>query len=249
MILMRDMPVLTYETIKEMEDMTWFISARIFDDLIIVSQKQTCSYILRTAEGLVLFDAIWPDERAYEAIKGAAAEHGFTENFTKLFITHGHIDHVGCARWFVENDEVITYMSKEDEGLEGFKASVNIADSDIFGDIRVLATSGHTAGCMSFIFPVHEGGEKHMAALFGGATPPWGDEEGKQKQLEAVDIFQASVKEYNVDVVLTNHTAFDNGIERIAYGRTRMSHMPNIYILGKEGAVRFCEVFRRVASR
>ncbi len=46
---MKDIPVLTLETIKRMEDMSWFTHAQIFDDFIIVAQKETACYILRTA--------------------------------------------------------------------------------------------------------------------------------------------------------------------------------------------------------
>lgn len=38
---MRDIPELTIETIKRMGDMSWFNHAQIFDDLIIVAQKET----------------------------------------------------------------------------------------------------------------------------------------------------------------------------------------------------------------
>ena len=45
---MKDIPELTIETIKRMEDMSWFTHAQIFDDLIIVAQKETACYILKT---------------------------------------------------------------------------------------------------------------------------------------------------------------------------------------------------------
>ena len=60
---MRDVPDLSFETIKRMEDMTWFTHAQIFDDLLIVSQRETSCYILKTSEGLVVIDGIWPDHR------------------------------------------------------------------------------------------------------------------------------------------------------------------------------------------
>ena len=68
---MRDVPDLSFETIKRMEDMTWFTHAQIFDDLLIVSQRETSCYILKTSEGLVVIDGIWPDERVLEEIKSA----------------------------------------------------------------------------------------------------------------------------------------------------------------------------------
>lgn len=47
-----------------------------------------------------------------------------------------------------------------------------------------------------------------------------------------------------VDVALSNHTAVDNGLERIAYSKKRMSYMPNIYIIGQDGFQKFRQVFR-----
>ena len=127
-----------------------------------------------------------------------------------------------------------------------------INDGDIIdcGDkhIHVIATPGHTAGCMSYIFPVFDNGIKHMACLFGGATPPWGDESGKEMQRQSVIKFMKAVEDNHCDVALVNHTAFDAGIERIAYSRARLSYLPNIYVLGEAGVQKFCEVFITVAE-
>ena len=38
-------PVMTKETIKAMEDMSFFIYAKIFDDLLIVAQKETNCFV------------------------------------------------------------------------------------------------------------------------------------------------------------------------------------------------------------
>ena len=60
---MRNQPELTFDTIKRMEDMTWFTHAQIFDDLLIVAQKETSCFVRKTSSGLVVIDGIWPDER------------------------------------------------------------------------------------------------------------------------------------------------------------------------------------------
>ena len=87
-----------------------------------------------------------------------------------------------------------------------------------------------------------------MACIFGGATAPWGDETGKQLQKQSVLKFMNAAANAHCDVVLTNHTAFDIGLERIAYSRAGPSNMPNIYILGEAGVQKFCEVFLNVAE-
>ena len=264
---MKNKPELSFETIRRMEDMTWFTHAQIFDDLLIVAQRETACYIWKTEEGLVVIDGIWPDERVYRELLAAIRDAGWeNEPITKFVMTHGHIDHVGCGKWLVNNHGVKTFLSKEDDilrrstpGEEGrpedwkdFAIDCCLADGDSIscGDksIRVVATPGHTAGCMSFIFPVYDGGKMHMACLFGGATAPWGDEDGKQLQRRSVLKFAKAAADDRCDVALTNHTAFDIGLERIAYSRERPSYMPNIYIPGEEGVQKFLEVFLTVAE-
>lgn len=264
---MRNKPKLTLDTVKRMEDMTWFTHAQIFDDLLIVAQKETACYVWKTAEGLVVFDGIWPDERVYNQLITAIEEAGW-ENcpISKYVMTHGHIDHVGCGKWLKENHHAEAILSEEDDELrhstpseEGrseswkdFTIDRYIKDGDIIdcGDkhITVLATPGHTKGCMSFIFPVLDNGKEHVACLFGGATPPWEDETGKEVQKQSVRKFMKVAKDNHCDVALVNHTAFDAGIEKIAYSRARMTHLPNIYVLGEDGVQKFCEVFINVAE-
>ncbi|KEH97127.1 MBL fold metallo-hydrolase [Clostridium massiliodielmoense] len=254
-------PVITKETIKAMEDMSFFIYAKIFDDLLIVAQKQTNCFVLKTSEGLIVIDAIWPSEKAFEAIIDAIKDVGWNhDTIKKLVLTHGHVDHTGCGRWFVEKYHVDTYLSKLDdifwrnhptkpdrpETWKDYKIDIYVDDGDTItlGDktIYVYGTPGHTPGGLSYIFPVKEDGKLHMAALWGGTTPPWTKNEVKQ-YLKSLDYFIAQAMCKKVDVALSNHTAIDNGLERIMYSKTRMSYMPNIYIIGQDGFRRYCQVF------
>ena len=52
----------------------------------------------------------------------------------------------------------------------------------------------------------------------------------------------------DVEVALTNHTAFDSGLQRIEYSKARMNHLPNIYLLGIKGVLDFLDVFRIMAE-
>ena len=264
---MKEKPELTFDTIKRMEDMTWFTHAQIFDDLLIVAQKETACFVWKTSAGLVVIDGIWPDERVYDQIITAIKEAGW-ENcpISKFVMTHGHIDHVGCGKWLKDNHNAETILSKSDDELrlstpsedgrsdcwKEFRIDRYISDGNIIdcGDkhIQVIATPGHTAGCMSYIFPVFDNGIKHMACLFGGTTPPWGNEAGKEEQKQSVEKFMKAAKDNHCDVALANHTAFDAGIERIAYSRARMLYLPNIYVLGADGVQKFCNVFMAVAE-
>ncbi len=259
-------PVFTSETIKAMEDMSFFTHSLIFDDLLIVAQRETNCFVLRTNDGLIVIDAIWPSKEAFDAIVAAIEDVGWnSDEVKKLILTHGHVDHTGCGKWFVEQCHAKTYLSKVDdifwqehpakpdrpETWKDFNIDHYLLDGDtiILGEktIYVYGTPGHTPGCMSYIFLVKENGENHMAALWGGTTPPWTKAEVRQ-YLKSLDYFIDAATSKNVDVALSNHTAIDNGLERIAYSRKRFSYMPNIYIIGPDGFQNYCQVFRTMSN-
>lgn len=258
-------PIVTKETFRAMEDMSYFIHARIFDDLLIVAQRETNCFVLKTSEGLIVIDAIWPAREAFEAIVAAVRETGWDpDTIRKLVITHGHADHTGCGKWFVDQYHVDTYLSAVDdefwekhpvkpdrpETWKDYRITIPVQDGDTIslGDktIEVYGTPGHTPGGLSYIFPVKEDGKTHMAALWGGTTPP-----GKRHQviqyLRSLDYFTGRANDRKADVALSNHTAIDNGLERILYSRVRMDYMPNIYVIGQEGVQRYFQVFRTMS--
>lgn len=259
-------PIVTKETIQAMEDLSFFTHALIFDDLLIVAQRETNCFVLKTNQGLLVIDAIWPDKRAFEAIISAIQDVGWNPNTIQtLLLTHGHVDHTGCGKWFVENYHVNTYLSEMDdifwrehptkpnrpETWKDYTITTYLQDGDTvtLGDktIFVYSTPGHTPGGLSYIFPVTENGETHMAALWGGTTPPW-TKDGVHQYLKSLDYFMEQAKLQGVDVALSNHTAIDNGLERIAYSAKRMAYMPNIYIIGQDGFQTFCQVFRTMSN-
>lgn len=265
---LNDRPALSMESIKNMEDMSLFTHALIFDDLLVVAQKETCCYVWKTADGLVVFDAIWPDERAYNAIIAAITDVGWNpDEINRLVLTHGHVDHTGCGKWLVKNCGAKTYLSRTDdifwrehpakpsrpETWKDYDIDFYIDGGDKIdcGDksIAVYSTPGHTPGCLSYIFPVYENGEKHIAALVGGATPPWGNADGTKQHIESLEYFRKESLNAGADVILCNHTAFDNGSERIAYSAKRLSYLPNIYILSREKAENFFDMFGKIAGK
>lgn len=263
---MKEIPELSMDMLTQMEDMSWFTHAQIFDDLLIVAQKETSCYIWKTADGLVIFDAIWPNELVYQEIMAAIHDAGWDDSkISKLVFTHGHVDHLGCVKWLLDNHAATTFLSEADDNFRKTQSSNmgqdttwktcpidrHINDGDVIacGDkqIQVVATPGHTPGCMSFIFPVFENGEKHTAALLGGSTPPWNGQDQEEKHRQSIVKFKEEAKKQHADVALTNHTRFDCTLERIAYSQQRMVHLPNIYIIGEDATEKFWSVFQKIA--
>lgn len=247
-----------------MSDDSYFTHALIFDDLLCVANKATACFVLKTSEGLILIDAIYPKESIFKAIVGAIESVGWEPaDIKKFVITHGHFDHCGCGKWVIESFHPVTYLSKTDDDFwrdnpfmpnkpetwKDFDIDVYVSDGDeiCLGNtsIKVLSTPGHTPGCLSFIFPVQDNGERHMAGMWGGTNPPATIEE-MVTYLKSVDHFAEETEKASCEVQICNHPDFDNGYIKMEYARTRLSHMPNVYVMGKEGFSRFNSVFRNL---
>lgn len=243
------------------DDTTWFTHAQLFDDLLIVANRTTAAFVLKTSDGLVLFDAIYPKEEMFHAIIDGIRDIGWEpRDIRKFIITHGHMDHCGCGKWIVDYCGCETYLSEIDdiyweqnpvlpdkpETWKNFKIDHYVSDGDEIrqGDtcIKVHFTPGHTPGGLSFSFPVHDNGEVHMAGMWGGTNPP-PSIGGILQYFSSLDHFQEETARAHCDVILNNHPLLD-GYEKIAYAQKRASHMPNNYIIGEENFQRFCKVYR-----
>jgi metallo-beta-lactamase class B len=111
-----DKPVITMDNIKAMEDMSFFTHSLIFDDLLIVAQRETNCFVLKSTEGLIIIDAIWPSEEVFNAIIFAIRDAGWNpEDIRKLVLTHGHVDHTGCGKWIIDAYHPQTYLSERDD--------------------------------------------------------------------------------------------------------------------------------------
>lgn len=249
----------TMENLMKMNDVVNFEHALIFDNVLIVSNPATCCQIIKTSEGLILIDAIFPHENVFNAIVDGIKAVGWDPTQIKKFIiTHGHPDHTGCGKWIIENFNPDVYISKIDydmwrekplgPGLEAdFEVHNFIDEGDVITlgdvDVKVYFTPGHTPGGLSLSFPVKDLGVTHIAAIWGGSNPP-GDLKMIITYFRSLDEWIRKMENINVDVALGAHPFLDNGLERMNVARNRLSHMPNPFILGTAGFRQYTQLFR-----
>jgi len=162
---------------------------RIADDLWYVGDAQVCVHLIDTHEGLILLDSGFPC--AVPSLIEAIHRAGFDPRDVKWILhTHGHFDHFGASETFRRLFGTRLAISRVDaQALRENSARAlmdwssmpfapvpefdyEIEDGEVFrlGDkeIRCVLTPGHTAGVLSFFFPVTENGQEHLAGLFGG---------------------------------------------------------------------------------
>ena len=157
---------------------------RIADDLYYVGDRKVCIHLLRTDEGLVLFDAGYP--QAKHLLWESIIRLGFDPADVRwIILTHGHSDHFGASNEFRNLYGTKVAISAADAAAIREcpkRASSNplllpvidreLQNGEIFSfggkEIRCELTPGHTLGVMSFFMDVTDGGKTYRAGLLGG---------------------------------------------------------------------------------
>ena len=94
--------------LADMPDGSWFTHAQIFDDLLCVANKSTASFILKTSEGLIVIDAIYPKEEMFKAIVLAAKP--ISVKSTTIFGRKIHFSRTGRIHGRISTSTTISMM-------------------------------------------------------------------------------------------------------------------------------------------
>ncbi len=234
-----------------------FKATKCFDQLGFVGDKWCCSPVIETSEGLILIDAMEPDQEHLDLILEGIKDLGHNPSEVKaVLITHGHVDHWGKADYFRDQFGAKIYMSADDfayakspntrspVGPMPFDVDGFIEGGDIFtlGDvsIKIYSTPGHTVGGISFIIPVTDDGVPHKMALWGGLGVPRTHEE-RVTYLKSCDYFMDVCREEGVDGEIVNHTFVDMTAERLEICRNIIDGVANPFVIGTDATVRFLQ--------
>ena len=159
----------------------WYAEpVQVFDDLFFLGQTVFSIWGLRTSEGIILVDSIFDYSVEAEAIEGLRKLGIDPAEIKYVIISHAHGDHSGGAGILQQQYGARVVMSEadwdlyENSGREAIKATRDIVATDgmalTLGDhtVRTFLTPGHTHGTISTLLPVHDNGEPHLAAVWGG---------------------------------------------------------------------------------
>jgi metallo-beta-lactamase class B len=107
--------------------------------------------------------------------------------------------------------------------------------------LTLYITPGHTGGTISTLIPVKDGGKPHLAVEWGGTVI------SPASPLPMLQAYVKSAQRFRDlaaggDILISNHTAFDNAMLKNEALLKRKPGDPNPWIVGKENVERYLTV-------
>jgi metallo-beta-lactamase class B len=251
---------------------TWHAEpAKVFDNLYFVGQSEYSAWAITTSEGIIVMDAIFDYSVEDEVINGLTKLGLDPAQIKYVIVSHAHGDHVGGARKLQERGAKIVMSAADWELME--RATVNfpkpvrdVVATDgqklTLGDttITMHLTPGHTLGTLSTLIPLKDGARTHTAAYWGGTAFNW--VRGPANYItperpawfwfaayrQSAGRFRDIVTRANVDVILSNHTKYDQTFEKLAALQARRPGAPHPYVVGGAAVRRFLTVAEECAA-
>ena len=235
---------------------TWFAEpVKVFDNLIFVGTKTHASWALTTSAGIILIDTAF-NYAAEEEIVGGLKKMGLDPAQVKyVLISHGHGDRAEGAKMMQDRFGARIVISAEDwamieklDKMPGGKPKRDIVAMDgqkiTLGDttVTLVATPGHTAGAMSFLFTVKDNGKPLTVVYQGGMALPGSGAAALNAYVSSQHKLAGLAAQANATVVMTTHTMGDNMQTKMHLLPNRKAGEANPFDVGKDGVARYFTV-------
>lgn len=232
----------------------WYAEpVKVFDNLYFVGQTEYSAWAVNTSEGIILIDTIFDYSIEAEVVDGLRKLGLDPARIRYAIVSHGHTDHSGGAKFLQDRFGTRIIMGAPDwDMVERGRAPApkrDIVAQDgqrlTLGDttVTMYITPGHTPGTISTLVPVRDNGRPHLAAAWGGTafnfarTP-----ENFQTYINSADRFRDIVVKAGADVVIANHTNFDESKRKIPALALRKPGEPHPYVVGNDAVRRYVTV-------
>ena len=250
---------------------TWHAEpVKVFDNLYFVGQSEYSAWAVTTSDGIIVMDAIFDYSVEDEVINGLTKLGLDPKQIKYVIVSHAHGDHVGGARILQDKGARIVMSAADWDLMEratvGFakpKRDIVAVDGQklTLGDttLTMHVTAGHTLGTLSTLIPVKDGRNSHVAAYWGGTAFNWIRGPANYITPErparfwfdtyarAAAHFRGISDRAGVDVMLSNHTKYDQTPAKTRALAQRTSGATHPYVIGKAAVQRFLTVAEECA--
>ena len=225
---------------------------QVFDNLYYLGTKDHTSWGVTTSAGIILIDTLFAYATKDEIEDGLRKLHLDPANIKILIVTHAHGDHDGGVKYIQDTFKPKVIMGPKDWESSAQEANPPRHDVDAtdgqkvtLGDttLTIYITPGHTGSTLSLLVPVKDHGEPHLAMEWGGtALSLRTTKEMLQSYVSNAGRFLDIAAGAGADVVIGNHTEYNDAITKLAQLKARLPGDPHIWVIGKEGVRRYLTV-------
>jgi metallo-beta-lactamase class B len=221
---------------------------KVFDNLYYLGEKMQhgaspSAWAVVTSQGIILIDTLFDNSVQDEIVGGLKKMNLDPANIKYVILTHGHVDHVGGAKYLQDTFKPHVMLSAADwdmiENNQNFRGPKPLRDMAVvdgqkltLGDetITLFVTPGHTPGGLSLLIPVKDGGTTHLAALWGGTGMQFSADEYNKSARRFRDLADKA----GADVMLSTHPQLDKSDVKLRLVEKRKPGDPHPYVVGNE---------------
>jgi metallo-beta-lactamase class B len=235
---------------------------KVFDNLYYVGEKEYSAWAMTTSAGIIVIDTIWAHSVEDEIVGGLKKLGLDPANIKYALVSHAHIDHIGGAKYLQEKFGTHVVMSAADWDFAEqstrlpaeIKPKRDVVAPDGYkltlGDttLALHLTPGHTPGTVSTIFTVKDGAQSHTVATWGGTSFNFQPSpEAFKIYINSAVSYQNVVKQAGADVLLSNHTIFDQSLDKFEALAKRKPSDPHPFVVGQDSVLRYVKVAEECA--
>ncbi len=237
----------------------WYAEGgQVFDNLYMLTTKVNSAWAVKTSEGIILIDTLF-GYAAQDAIVDGLKKEGLDPADIKyIVVSHAHGDHDGSVKFLQDTYHARVIMGPKDWELAAREADPPRHDIEAtdgqkltLGDttITIYITPGHTGGTLSVLVPVKDHGEPHLAMEWGG-TALGGNtsQEMLRSYISNAGRLQDIAGGAGADVIIGNHTEYNDALARLARTKERKPGEPNPWVVGKDEVAKYLTVVEECAK-
>ena len=237
----------------------WYAEGgQVFDNLYMLTTKMNSAWAVNTSAGIILIDTLFGYAGQDEIVDGLKKVGLDPANIKYIVVSHAHGDHDGSLKFLQDTYKPRVILSPADWELAAREANPPTHDMDAtdgqkltLGDttITIYITAGHTAGTLSFLVPVKDHGVPHLAMEWGGtALNANTSKEMLRSYLSNANRLIDIADGAGADVIIGNHTEYNDALARLARTKARKPGEPNPWLVGKLEVQKYLTVVEECAK-
>jgi metallo-beta-lactamase class B len=244
----------------------WYASPyKVFDNLYWLGTRQHSSWALKTSAGIIIIDTNFAWATEPEIIDGMKKLGLNPKDIKYVLISHAHGDHdqgaetlqrlygakvvMGAPDWedtLKRQPGVAGGVPKKDISVGPVGMKLTLGDTTV----DIVFTPGHTAGTLSYVFPVKDGGRTVTVAYSGGTlTGAFGTDGARWDQyIDSQKRIAKAAADAGASVLISNHSEYDEAYTKARLvGVKREIGEDNPFIVGPQGVQRYFTVMTECA--